>query len=322
MYAARVICLIGALALSIESLLSLQGKSLCKTTACEIVGKYLIFPETVLVGGGALFFWFLTLLFFFSYRYPKQLKQYPFIILALAMAFDGGLIGFQFFTIQQKCALCLAVAGFLIFITLIYCLAHRRIVILFCCLAAWFGAFSANGIIEMPAPTGAASKMIFFKKPGTITSNSPATTKTLIFSMECPHCLDIIEKLATIDSRSHTWQLAAIDQDDVSMTKISKFIELAPQADNPFQLLLKLKKEKINQTVINKTINQQTKKALSFLGNLDIYSVPTLLIETSTGKKEILTGSKSIHQHLNELKPKEAARQIIDKSQSSAHQEN
>jgi hypothetical protein len=42
-YLSLVVTLAGAIALSLESYLSLGNKSLCQTKACQAVGKYLVF---------------------------------------------------------------------------------------------------------------------------------------------------------------------------------------------------------------------------------------------------------------------------------------
>jgi len=299
LYTTLAVALLAALALSVESYMQLQGTSLCQTSACEVVGKYLQISEQILVAAGAGFFWILTILFFFAHRYPKQIGIYPFLILAVAMAFDGGLIGFQFFTIKQKCFLCLATASVLILVTFLYCIARKKTLIFFTCLLAWIGGFSANGIIDMPDPSGAYKQMAFYQRTAEQNEQHPAIKKTFVFSMECPHCMEIIKELAEKNPKHTTWRLAAIDRDAVSLMKISKFMDLAAQSDNPFSLLTQIKKESIEQYSVNKSIKTKNKKTLSFLNNFNINSVPVLIVETSETERKLLIGSTAIQKTLS-----------------------
>jgi hypothetical protein len=49
---ALVITVIGAVVLSYESYLSIDGQSICDTPSCEIVGSYIRFGDQVLVVAG------------------------------------------------------------------------------------------------------------------------------------------------------------------------------------------------------------------------------------------------------------------------------
>ncbi len=293
--------LLTALFLSVESYLQLQGSSLCKTSACEIVGNYLLISEQILVAGGAVFFWILTLLFFFSQRYPKHISIFPFLFLATALAFDGALLGFQYFTIGQKCVLCIAIAAALLLVTTLFCLAWRQIAVLPILLLAWIGGFSANSIMDMPEPSGAASQMVFYRQPATVTQVEKSAQKTLIFSMNCPHCLEVVEKLSELNPQTDTWQLAAIDQDKGALMKLSKFVDQTSQTNNPFQLLKEVKEEETTNYKVKKGLSKQNKKALSFLANLNINVIPVLFIEESKSKKRIITGKKAILEHVVKL---------------------
>lgn len=297
---ACIFCLIGALGLSTESILSLLGKSLCRTTACEIVGRYLVFGEPLLITAGALLFWSLTLLLFFNYRYPERFSRLPFLVLAGAMSFDGSLIGFQFFTIGQKCQFCITVAGFLFLVSLLFCLARRKIFLFTFLLLAWLGGFASHGIIEMPEPGGAAKLMTFYTKRSTTVPPDQAVVKTLIFSMECPHCLQVIDRLATMDTNASTWRFASVDRDKNALMKISSFINQAPQTNNPFQLLKEIKEGQTTQTSIRNDLYKRSKKALSFLSNMNINGIPTLIIKKSEDERQILTGSEAIIKHIEE----------------------
>jgi hypothetical protein len=117
--------------------------------------------------------------------------------------------------------------------------------------------------------------------------------------MECPHCLEIIATIAATDVRNDTWQFASIDTDDASLRKLSKFLQEAPKSENPFGLLKKIKAESIPTYEISKVVKESSKHTLAFLGNLQIYSIPVLIIDDSIGKKQIILGTSNILQALS-----------------------
>lgn len=298
---ASTFSLIAALLLSLESYLTLQGKSLCSTAACTIVSRYLTISETLLITLGAGFFWLLTSLFFFARRYPRKIGYVPYLVLVIAGAVDGTLIGFQFFTIQQKCFLCIAVAATLLVIAILYCLAYKSYLLLFCCVFVWIGGFSTQSIMKMPAPMAAGEQMIFYKKASQ--ADSPQIQnqilKTFIFSMECPHCLGIIATLAATDVRNESWQFASIDNDEASISKLSRFLKEAPNAENPFLLLKQVKEEPIHTYEISKVVKESSQHTLNFLANLGISSIPVLILDDPGGKKQIMIGATNILQALS-----------------------
>ncbi len=291
--------LIAASLLSFESYLKIYGKSLCSTAACEIVSRYLSISETVLITFGAGFFWIITTLFFFARRYPCKIGHLPYLVLVTALAVDGALIGFQFFTIHQNCLLCISVAITLLVISILYCLAYKSYLCLFCCVFVWIGSFASQSIMKMPAPTAAGKQMIFYQKKTQAESPQNQIIKTFIFSMECPHCLEIIATLAATDVRNDTWQFASIDTDDASLRKLSKFLQEAPKSENPFGLLKQIKVESIPTYAISKVVRESSKHTLNFLANLQISSIPVLIIDDSSGKKQIFLGTSNILQALS-----------------------
>ncbi len=284
-----LVTIAGAITLSIESFLSLQNKSLCKTEACAVVSKYLTISESFLVSAGALYFWILALIIFFSERYPK-IKYLPFFLLAPALAFDSTLIGFQIFTIQQKCILCITVAAFLVLITFLFCFSRKSFVILICFIFVWLGGFGVNKFIAMPTPQGAYYNMAFYS-----TGNKKLTTQnfspqmTLIFSMNCSHCLKVIRFLANNYPTDVNIKLASIDSDHKSLSQLSLFLRQVSSDSNPFSLLGDIKEKKISTDApISKNLKIQSKNALSFLSNLGITNIPVLVADISNKEKKVL----------------------------------
>jgi glutaredoxin-related protein len=256
----------------------------------------LTISESLVVAGGAVFFWFLSLILFFSGRYPDKFKNLPFYLLTLALAIDSSLIGFQFFTIQQRCLLCLTVAALLILVAIFYCIARKSFVILICFILIWLGGFGVHKIMIMPAPQGAYHNMVFYS---TIAENHPVDAKvakmTLIMSMNCPHCLDVVSYLSNNYPVATDFRLVTIDQDRNSLKKISTFMEKAAENDNPFKLLKSIKNGDVrHDQVIDENLPKKATYGLQFLNNLGITSIPVLVAESIDQDKRILVGADAI----------------------------
>jgi len=287
--------LIGALFLSLESYFSINGSSLCSTEACGVVGSYLKINEAILVAGGAGFFWLLTLVLFFAGRYPI-LRYLPLFLLAPALAFDSGLIGFQVFSIGRFCLLCFLVAALLLIVAGLYCLATRISLILITLVLVWSGGFGVHAVLTMPLPKAAFANMVFFAHQATIAPERQANDKlTLIISMHCPHCLDVVDYLAHHPPNGYTLMLASVDQDQEALQQLETFLQRMATSANPYQLLTEIKKgDSIGNLAVRASLPLQTKNSLNFLSNLGIISIPALWIENSPIDKRIITGSENI----------------------------
>lgn len=290
--------ILSAIALTIESYLETQGKSFCKTQACEVVGNYLRISESLLVTGGAFYFWLLSLSFFFTSRYPGKLKGCPYLLLFPAIAFDSAIISCQIFTIQQLCLLCLSVAVILLTIAATYCISQKSYFYLFCCILTWLGGATANGILEMPEPTQAQTQMIFYEQSRHPSVSQKEKEIIFIFSMTCPHCFEIISYLADNKPINSIWKFASIDQDDDSLQKIAAFLEKSKTTDNPFLLIKEAKLSHPTQKYNVNRLKQQTKKTLTFLANTGFKYVPLLLVKESETEEKLLLGTSSIMKYL------------------------
>lgn len=299
-----LIALIGAISLSIESVLALKGKSLCQTTACTAVANFLKINESLLIAGGAIFFWLLFGCLFFSIKYPKKLRLLPLIILGAAVSFDASIIGFQFFSIQKYCVICIAVALSLLFTVVFYCLYTKDffIIVLFFCL--WIGAFISHALIRLPPPQSASSQMTFY----TIEERNSSATKqvqktTLIFSLNCSHCLHVVDRLANTYPIDFPLNLVSIDQDRASLAKLSHFVEKANTQENPFDFLLELKKnESTPPSIVNREIIKMNKNGLNYLSNLGIKNIPVLIQDIDSNHKNVIIGSNNILSALDSSK--------------------
>jgi hypothetical protein len=215
------------------------------------------------------------------------------------------LIGLQYFTINQRCILCISVASLLGLITLIYLLRWKNKMLLMSTLLIWAGGFTAGGIIEMPEPVDAYNTMIFYQRQAEQITSKQAPKMTLIISMRCPHCLQVIAYLDKQNTSGIIWRLAAIDQDSASLKRLSSFLAQAPHTNTPFALLKEIETKPVPAAAkITKALRINTKKARTFLVNIGTRSIPLLFVESSANKK-IIIGSQHIINFLQQLLPGE-----------------
>ena len=297
--------LLGASFLAVESYLNLLGTSLCKTAACEIVGSYLNIKEQLLVAGGSVFFWLLTLALFFSLRYPQRFGRVILLFMTPAVIFDGALIGYQIFSIKQYCTICICTAVLFLLVIMLCCWAYNETFLLVCVLLAWIGAFGANSIMARNVVSGDTNSMILIGKNAyAATLENPPPTITIIFSMDCPHCLELISYIGESRHDMLNWRFASVDQDDVALGKIAAFVQRAPTDDNLFFLLRDIKsaspKENINKKSVD-SILEKNKAAFSYLAHRNINKIPVLIIQKSENEQTILTGSDTAKNYLQDF---------------------
>lgn len=301
-FCAILLSLTGALFLSVESYLNHNGHSICTTSACELVGKYLSIPEPVLITLGATAFFLLFLLLYFTTKYHKS-SLLPLALLLPCMSFDGVLIGYQIFTINEFCILCFGVATLLLIIVSLYSFEHRSLLIFFISIVVWIGSFSAAAIIDIPPPSNVFRQMAFLSTQGPSTNAEEKPTVTLIFSMKCPHCQELISFISQSNYTAVNWRLASTDIDDQSISKINIFLdELTPDL-NIFKQLMIVKEETASPpTTMGKASTlSKNKKTQSFMTNIGINSVPTIVIETPENKMEVIWGAEMARKQLQLL---------------------
>ncbi len=283
------------------------GKSLCHTSACAIVTKFVRLGEPLLLSLGAGMFLLLAAFIFFAGRYAKQpmVRFLPILTLIGAAAFDGALLGFQFITLRQHCQLCISVAIALGLVTLLYSASLRNWTILLSVLTAWTAGFLANAILIMPDTTEAHSGMIFYERPAAKEFAHPPVA-TLIFSLECPHCTMVLEAMAKQNLHNITWRFAITDTSFTSYEKLGLFYAEQKTTTNPFQLLIESKKSqqaKLTDNKLLKKFPELTRQARSFLANNGLNAVPVLVFKEPNDKITIIPGSPEIIEFLGSIKP-------------------
>lgn len=298
--------LLAAAALIAERYANEAGKSLCHTSACAIVTKFVRLGEPLLLSIGAGGFLLLAVTIFFAGRYGKHpiLRFLPTLTLIGAASFDGALLGFQFITLRQHCQLCISVAIALGLVTLLYSASRRRWSILCSVITVWIAGFMANAILIMPDTSVANTGMIFYERPAAPVHTRPPVA-TLIFSLECPHCATVLEKMAQQNFDDITWRFAITDDSGKSYEKLGHFYDNLSVTTNPFQLLVDSKKSRAR--VVDSKILQKfpelARQARLFLANNGLHAVPVLVFREPNDKITIIPGTPGILNFLGSLKP-------------------
>lgn len=298
---------LAASGLLLEQFLSQAGKSLCHTSACEIVTKFVRLGEPLLLSLGAAGFLLLAVFIFFAGRYGKSpfIRSLPVLILIGAAAFDGALLGFQFITLRQHCQLCITVALSLVLIALCYSVSLKKWSIFCSVLTVWISGFLANAILIMPDTTETRAGMTFYEQPAAKEMTTPPAVATLIFSLACPHCTDLLESLAKINPNTMTWRFALIDKSPQAYNKLGYFYANLPTSTNPFQLLLdaKNKHAKLTDKTILARLPELTRQARVFLSTNSLRTIPVLVYKETNGRITMISGSSEIASFLSSRKP-------------------
>ena len=302
---AITVSLLAAGGLLAERYLTQLGKSLCHTSACEIVTKFVRYGEPLLLSIGAAGFLLLAVFILFAGRYGKHpfVRSLPILTLIGAAAFDGALLGFQFITLRQHCQLCISIALSLGLISLFYSASLKRWSILCSVLTVWTAGFLANAILIMPDTTETQAGMTFYERPAARTLPPPPVA-TLIFSMECPHCTELLESLAKTNPNTMTWRFALIDDSSRAYNKLGYFYANLPTSTNPFQILVDAKKSqaKLEDKKLLAKLPELTRQARLFLATNTLRTIPVLVYKETDGRITMIPGSSEIASFLNSVK--------------------
>ncbi len=185
----------------LETVYHLSGKSLCRTEGCKIVESFVKGGEIILLVSGIFLF---GILFFLSLGFEKLKKlKIEEIILSVALAVEGYLVGFQSFFINEFCLFCIIIFGtlFISAVTRLFQGKKELIVAFLACVCVFFATYLVNSQI------------------GHITSSK----YVLVFSKDCPHCEEIIQFC-----KLHSISVKTVEAKKVSGTLKSLGIESVP----------------------------------------------------------------------------------------------
>lgn len=293
-------CVLGALGLSLELVLQyLQQGGLCPSTDCAVAGQAVRFGEQGLVLAGATFFWILFLLCFLAKRKGQNsLWQLIFLLLLGALAFDGALLSYQLLELELTCWLCIAVAlallGSLGFFSLV-----RRTILVFCLgLAVWVGAGAANAVLVFPGESPAV------EETWVLSQEAPQEQEEeiklyLFFSLNCPHCMEVMVNLAEQASGRASWYLCSLDQGQASLQRLA-FARSKEQ--DAFRSILEAKQledgEALKGQEVSKELEERVQKARDFFQARGLRGVPVLLAQQGSSKEVLSIGASEIAKYL------------------------
>ncbi|MCF8029484.1 MAG: hypothetical protein K9K39_01150 [Desulfohalobiaceae bacterium] len=297
------VILLCAVGLTLEYALQAQGAgSLCGTQACEVVGRYIRIGEIGLLLFGSLFFWILFGLFFFACRYERPVL-WGVAVLGLigALAFDGALLGYQFVGLGLMCWLCVAVAAGLFLVLVATAWRRASWLLLVGGIAVWCGAFAANSLLQFTPHMPSLQETAFLEQSAEAEHNGPQYY--LFFSLDCPHCSEVLFNLARVAPISGTWHFAAVNRDPASRAKLAWAAKASSSegADrgNAFLRILKSKKTEISgSTSIPKKVREATRKAGNYFRSRNFRGVPVLVVLKENGVRVSLTGVEHISRYL------------------------
>jgi hypothetical protein len=290
-----------------------QTGGLCQTQSCQAVGEYVRFGEGALRLVGAAFFWVLWLVFFLATRVNKPIVWHLASLSLLgALAFDGGLLGYQFVGLQLQCWLCIGV-GAALFANL-FSLAWVRQSWMIPCIgiAVWMGGFAANATLVV-APkavqTSQASQIQSLEQSAfvsSLTQNGPSNRDYyLFFSFNCGHCQEVLASLAMNAPFAVNWHLCSLDGSGPQLAQLAWVRAQAEgdtdQKENIFFLTLKAKQEKAFMAEhIPDQIKTAVDQAREFFASRGYRGVPLLVAKEGRGREVVLTGTANIARYLYE----------------------
>lgn len=302
-FLALALCLGGVVGLGLELYLASHGKSLCPNSACEVVGGYVRIGEPALLFFGAIFFLLLGGALFCGRRFPERpwLAESPTLLIGGAMAFDGTLLGFQFVTLEQLCVICISVGSVLGLIAIFYGLGRRRWLFILLALAAWGGGFLGSAVLQAPEVPNPGQQMAFYSRPAKVATERPVKM-TLIFSLNCPHCGQVLEYLAQKNPAGVEFHFAVIDADEDTLRKIAYFQAGSAQTQNPFQLLLEAKGRPAGAgEAMPAKLPEAARQARIFLANLNLKFIPVLLVEPADNQRLLLSSREQIVGYFQQI---------------------
>lgn len=170
---------LGALFVLTEAVFQYFGSSLCFTEGCKVTAQYTRFGDISILFIGLLTFLSLALLSicerFYHATWTGRLIN---LILIVALACEGFLIGYLMFRIHTFCLFCVIIFGFMVMLGLLRLLTREwEMLAGFAAMAAVFG-------------------MLYLVLPAGGTVSLPENERLVLFySKECKHCAEIMDEI-------------------------------------------------------------------------------------------------------------------------------
>jgi uncharacterized membrane protein len=288
------------LGLSLElGLQYFQQSGLCPSTDCAVAGQAVRYGEQGLVLAGAVFFWVLSLLVFLAKHRPGgTLWQLIQVLLLGALAFDGGLISYQLLQLELTCWLCIAVALGLLVSLGLFSLVRRAIFMFALGLAVWVGAGAANAVLVFPeAPPSVEETWVL--QQASQEQGQEELKLYLFFSLNCPHCKEVLVNLAEQGTGKASWYLCSLDQGQESLQRLAY---ARSRDQDAFSSILEAKQiekgEILKEQGVSKELQERVQNARNFFRARELRGVPVLLAELGSSKEVLSIGATEIAKFL------------------------
>ncbi len=297
--ALHVLLILAVLGLGADMALKMTtGGGICPTESCEIVGDYIRISELGLVSLGLVFFILLWGVYFFASRYDKKPLWTGVLLLILgALAFDGAILGFQFFSIKEQCHLCIGVGAALLLVLLLFALNRRKAGILILGLGVWIGGGVAGAMISIPDRAPLLERMSGITWSGQQASEWPRFY--YFFSLHCPHCTDVLVNLAVNEPKDYSWTLFPLDTSPADLKKIAWVMDLNARDYNIFYEIVRLEQSRqVPEIEVPEDLVQQIHMIRSYFRANGFSGVPLMIVDESSSRRLILTGGSTILDYL------------------------
>lgn len=301
-----------ALILGIELLMQSRGSSFCKTVTCDIVGDYTRFGETFILGAGMLFFLLLSTGMLVASRYAKLRRLSAVITLVLlgGIALEGVLLGFQMFSLQSICLICIGTfaALFLLLTLWSFAVADSKVLLvgIVVCVASIVGMYILN-----PDPGLSRNEIALAPVFRQIGFNDPTIQKrrlTLITSMTCPHCKTVVQQMSLHQEAiaQDLLAFAFVGVNEESLHSAGLFAANAERTDSPLKLLSVIKNSQVAGSMglvlpdkqLIETVRQKNQRTSQFLQLMGLTGVPVLIAREDSEHIRIFVGDEAILQYL------------------------
>lgn len=298
-YAPLTLATTAALLLSLEYWLQRAGYvGLCPTDGCEVVGTFVKFGETTLIGLGVIFFLVLTgLLILGKWTNKPWLWVLASVVLIAGLAFDGGILGFQHFGIQETCILCYGVGVALFLILAAFGWMRRSMATVVMGVAVWTAAFASQALFVFPQKTPDLQQTVLT----TFRAAQPNGPQLYyFFSLHCPFCTQILASLATHPPQSGNWHLISLDTQPGDQRKLAALLDHPQAATNPFRAILDAAQTPAPDVPIQGWIEDAAHKGAVFLHNSGYRGIPLLIVQETPTRRVVLQGRDPILNYLLE----------------------
>lgn len=277
------------------------GTSLCPTEACAIVGDYVRIGESNLVFTGLVFFLVLWLVYFLARRFNRTwLWGSATLLLMGGLAFDGGLMGFQFAVVQQSCDLCIAVAAALLLALVLFAVVRRQAFLVLLGLAVWLGGGAVGAMIDQPSQPSSSAAGVNHRLEDieVIRWSGPDADQWprfyFFFSLHCPHCSEVLIRLALEEETPgrFTWDFVPLDTDPKDLQRIAALQAMDLKDKNPFyEILLMEQTRGVPEAEVPESLKKAIHEARAYFQTRGFRGVPVTVVQQGPGEKTVLVGA-------------------------------